>query len=69
MRLLPEGIAELDPNIRWDIATRLQLIEDVVLGPRTPASAHPPRKKRKTACAGPWRRGIRRLRMRLSWTT
>ena len=34
MRLLPEGIAELDPNIRWDIATRLQLIEDVVLGPQ-----------------------------------
>ena len=34
MRLLPEGVPELDPNSRWAIATRLQLIEDVVLGPQ-----------------------------------
>ena len=36
MRLLPEGITELDPNIRWAIEVRLQLIEEAVCGP--PAS-------------------------------
>ena len=34
MRLLTERVPELNPNLRWDIATRLQLIEDVVLGPQ-----------------------------------
>ena len=32
MKLLPEGVAELDPNIRWVIATQLQIIKEIVLG-------------------------------------
>ena len=47
MRLLPEGIAELDPNIRWDIATRLQLIEDVVLGPQDSGIGTPTKEEAK----------------------
>ena len=33
MRLLPEVIAELDPNIRWAIATRLRIIKEIACGP------------------------------------
>ena len=31
---LPEGFAELDPNNRWLVETRLQLIEEVACGPQ-----------------------------------
>ena len=30
--MLPQGIAELDPNIRWLVEERLRLIEEVVCG-------------------------------------
>ena len=33
MRLLPERVAELNPNIRWAIATRLRIIEEIALDP------------------------------------
>ena len=33
MRLLPEGVAELDPNIRWVVETHLRVFEEVVCGP------------------------------------
>ena len=32
MRLLPEKVSELDPNIRWEVETHLRIIEEVVLG-------------------------------------
>ena len=34
MRMRPESIAEADANIRWGVARRLQLVEDVVCGPQ-----------------------------------
>ena len=33
MRLLPERVAELNPNFRWAIATRLRIIEEIALDP------------------------------------
>ena len=33
MQLLPQQIGDVDPIIRWGIETRLQLIEEVALGP------------------------------------
>ena len=35
MQLLPQQIGDVDPIIRWGIETRLQLIEEVALGPQT----------------------------------
>ena len=32
MRLLPERVAELNPNFRWAIATRLRIIEEIACG-------------------------------------
>ena len=33
MRLLPERVPELNPNLRWFITTRLRIIKEVVLDP------------------------------------
>ena len=41
MRLLPEVIAELDPNIRWEMAKYLRIIEEVVLGPEVSDTGAP----------------------------
>ena len=41
MRLLPEVIAELDPNIRWQMAKYLQIMEEVVLGPEVSDTGAP----------------------------
>ena len=34
MRLIPQSVDELDPNLRWGVAMRLRLIEEVVGGPQ-----------------------------------
>ena len=34
MRLIPQSVEELDPNLRWGVAMRLRLIEEVVGGPQ-----------------------------------
>ena len=34
MKLLPEGIAELDPNLRWMITMHLRILEEVAREPR-----------------------------------
>ena len=41
MKLLPEGIAEQDPNLRWMIATHLRILEDVVRGPKASEASEP----------------------------
>ena len=41
MRLLPEGVAELDPNIRWVVETHLRVFEEVVCGPLDPEPGAP----------------------------
>ena len=41
MKLLPEDVAELDPNIRWSIAIRLQILEEIVLGPEDSGTGEP----------------------------
>ena len=41
MRLLPEGISDLDPNIRWIVEERLRLIEEVVCGLQTSGAGAP----------------------------
>ena len=41
MKLLPEGVAELDPNMQWSIATRLRIIEEVVLDPPGSGTGEP----------------------------
>ena len=41
MRLLPEVITELDPNIRWEMAKYLRIIEEVVLGPKVSDTGAP----------------------------
>ena len=46
MILLPESVAEAERNLRWAIATRLQIIEEVVMAPRSPGPARPLWKKR-----------------------
>ncbi len=34
MRLLPENISELDPNLRWGVALRLQILEAIACDPQ-----------------------------------
>ena len=41
MRLLPEGISDLDPNLRWIVGESLRLIEDVVCGLQTSGAGAP----------------------------
>ena len=41
MRLLPEGVAELDPNIQWVVETHLRVLEEVVCGPMDPEPGAP----------------------------
>ena len=41
MRLLPEGISDLDPNIRWIVEESLRLIEEVVCGLQTSGAGAP----------------------------
>ena len=43
MRLLPEQIAELDPNLEWVIVLRLQLIEEIACGQQASANGGPGR--------------------------
>ena len=33
MRLFPESISELDPNLRWGVALRLQILEEIARDP------------------------------------
>ena len=39
--LLPQGIAELDPTIRWLVEERLRIIEEVVCGPQDAGTSAP----------------------------
>ena len=41
MRLLPERVPELNPNLRWFITTRLRIIKEVVLGPPVSGTGAP----------------------------
>ena len=41
MGLLPEGISDLDPNIRWIVEERLRLIKEVVCGPQDSGAGAP----------------------------
>ncbi len=41
MKLLPEGINEQNPNLRWMIATHLCILEDVVRGPKAADASEP----------------------------
>ncbi len=41
MSLLPEGIDDLDPNLRWIVEESLRLIEDVVCGPQDSGTGAP----------------------------
>ena len=41
MKLLPEGITELDPNLQWMIRKHLRVLEDVVRGPRVSEAGEP----------------------------
>ena len=41
MRLLPEEIAELNPNIQWDVQTLLQVIEEVVCDSQVSGTSAP----------------------------
>ena len=41
MRFLPEGIAEVDANMRWVIPLRLQILEEVVYGPQASGISAP----------------------------
>ena len=41
MRLLPEGISDLDPNLRWIVGESLRLIEEVVCGLQTSGAGAP----------------------------
>ncbi len=41
MRLIPETAAELGSNIRWVVAKRLEIIEEIALGLQTPGSDIP----------------------------
>ena len=39
--MLPQGIAELDPTMRWLVEGRLRLIEEVVCGPQASGTSAP----------------------------
>ena len=41
MTFLPQGIAELDPNIPWATEVHLRLIEEVVCGPQASGTSAP----------------------------
>ena len=41
MKMLPEYVAELDPNLRWAVKTRLQIFDDVVLGSEDSGTGEP----------------------------
>ncbi len=41
MKLLPKGVTELDPNLRWVIAKQLQIIKEIVVGPEVSESRTP----------------------------
>ena len=41
MRLLPEGISDLDPNLRWIVGESLRLMEEVVCGLQTSGAGAP----------------------------
>ena len=41
MRLIPETAAELGSNIRWVVAKRLEIIEEIALGLQTPGRESP----------------------------
>ena len=49
MRLLPEGISDLDPNIRWIVEERLRLIKEVVCGLQTSGAGAPGMEEAKAA--------------------
>ena len=49
MRLLPEGISDLDPNLRWIVEESLRLIEDVVCGLQTSGAGAPGMEEADTA--------------------
>ena len=49
MRLLPEGISDLDPNIRWIVEESLLIIEDVVCGPQASGAGAPGMEEAKAA--------------------
>ena len=55
MRLIPQSVDELDPNLRWGVAMRLRLIEEVVGGPQVSWVDAPGKEeamKRISACLG-----------------
>ena len=41
MRLLPKGISDLDPNLRWIVGESLRLMEEVVCGLQTSGAGAP----------------------------
>ncbi len=49
MRLLPEGISDLDPNLRWIVGESLRLIEEVVCGLQTSGAGAPGMEEADTA--------------------
>ena len=49
MRLLPEGIDDLDPNLRWIVEESLRLIEEVVCGPQDSGAGAPGMEEAKAA--------------------
>ena len=49
MGLLPQGIDELDPNIRWLVEERLRLMEEVVCGPQASGAGAPGMEEAKAA--------------------
>ena len=49
MRLLPEGISDLDPNLRWIVGESLRLMEEVVCGLQTSGAGAPGMEEADTA--------------------
>ena len=69
MGLLPQGVADVDPILRWFIELRLQLIEEAACGPQDSGTGAPGMEEgRDGAFSGLWG-GIGRLMSRPLWTT
>ena len=49
MRLLPEGISDLDPTIRWIVEESLRIMEEVVCGPQASGAGAPGMEEAKAA--------------------